>query len=361
MQDTVKMSLDDASAIVLELLLKQGFSESHAGAIARTVTAAERDECYHHGLFRIPFYVNGLKSGLATGDREPLITSLAPAVIRIDAQYGYSNLALEIGNQPLIDRAKELGIASLVINHAHSIVALWPEVERLADRGLVGFSFVSASPYVAPAGGNKPLFGTNPMAFAWPRPGSVPYCFDMATSASARGEIQVRLRDGRSLPEGWAVGPDGKPTTDPAQALLGAQLPFGGFKGSALSTMIELLAGPLIGDFLSYESGEYDTANTGTCCGGQLVIAIDPSKFTTEGDLSKQLQHGEELFSRILAQEGTRLPSDRRYEARERTTRDGIIVPQSLYQTLMTLREGKLPPARNDWEGDHNVKKQAAS
>ena len=86
---------------------------------------------------------------------------------------------------------------------------------------------------VAPAGGTKPLFGTNPMSFAWPRPGGPPFCFDMATSASARGEIQIRMRDGRQLPEGWAIGPDGKPTTDPRQALLGAQLPFGGFKGSS--------------------------------------------------------------------------------------------------------------------------------
>lgn len=361
MQDAIDLSLDEVSTLVLELLLKQGFSESHAGAISRTVTAAERDECYHHGLFRIPFYVNGLKSGLATGDREPTATSLAPSVIRIDAQYGYSNLALEVGDAPLAERAKEFGIAALVINHAHSIVALWPEVERLAERGLVGFSFVSASPYVAPAGGSKPLFGTNPMAFAWPRPNAAPFCFDMATSASARGEIQVRLRDGRALPEGWAIDPDGKPTVDPALALLGAQLTFGGFKGSALATMIELLAGPLIGDFLSYESGEYDTANTGTCCGGQLVIALDPTRFTTDGDLSKQLQHGEELFTRILSQQGTRLPSDRRYEARKRTQKDGIRVPQSLYETLMTLHEGNLPAARNDWEGDHNLKNQAAS
>lgn len=172
MNTHVNMSLDEVHQTVLKLLRKHGFSESHAGAIARTVTAAERDECLHHGLFRIPFYINGVKSGLATGDFEPKMTDLAPAVIRIDAGYGYSNLALEMGDQPLADRAKEFGIAALVINHCHSIVALWPEVERLAARGLVGLSFVSASPYVAPAGGTKPLFGTNPMSFAWPREGN---------------------------------------------------------------------------------------------------------------------------------------------------------------------------------------------
>jgi delta1-piperideine-2-carboxylate reductase len=361
MSEMIKMSLDEVRGTTTALLLAQGFSQSHADSISTTVTSAERDECRHHGLFRIPFYINGLKSGLATGDIEPTVSTLTPSVVRIDAHYGYSNLALERGDQLLADRAREFGIAALAINHCHSIVALWPEVERLAARGLVGFSFVSASPYVAPAGGSKPLFGTNPIAFAWPRPDKPPFCFDMATSASARGEIQVRMRDGKSLPEGWAIGPDGAPTTDPKQALLGAQLPFGGFKGSALATMIELLAGPLIGDFLSYESGEYDTANTGTCCGGQLVIAIDPARFLPNADRAEQLAHGERLFSRILEQDGARLPSDRRYEARLRTAKEGVLVPRSLYDTLQKLKRGERMENLNAYEGDDLIKEAVAT
>ncbi len=169
------------------------------------------------------------------------------------------------------------------------------------------------------------------------------------------------MRDGRKLPEGWAIGPDGSPTTDPKQALLGAQLTFGGFKGSALATMIELLAGPLVGDFLSVESGEYDTANTGTCCGGQLVLAMDPARFMANGNREQQIAHGEKLFDLILAQEGTRLPSDRRYEARERTVTHGVEVPQSLYDTLQALKSGKSDAALNGYEGDHLLKQTTAA
>jgi delta1-piperideine-2-carboxylate reductase len=358
MKDAVRISLDEVYSLAESLLLKQGFNQAHATAIARTVTAAERDECRHHGLFRIPFYVKGLKSGLATADRDPTISELTPSVIRVDGHYAFSNLPLERGDQPLAERAQKYGIAAMALNHVHSIVALWPEVERLAERGLVGFSFVSAAPYVAPYGGTKPLFGTNPIAFAWPREGMPPFCFDLATSASARGEIQIRLRDGESLPDGWAIGPDGKPTNDPKQALLGAQLPFGGFKGSALSAMVELLAGPLVGDFLSYESAEYDTAGTGTCCSGQLVIAIDPALFTLDRDRKKQREHGERLFSRILDQEGTRLPSDRRYEARKRTVVEGITVPRSLYETLLTFEQGQEDTVARDYEGDRIIGKR---
>jgi delta1-piperideine-2-carboxylate reductase len=335
-----------------QLLLAQGFNANHAEAIARTVTAAERDECRHHGLFRISFYVNALRAGQASPDAEPMLSSLAPGIIKVDAHRGFSPLALERGDAPLAELAKQQGIAALVVNNALNVAALWPEVERLAERGLVAFAYVSAIPYVAPAGGIKPVFGTNPMAFAWPRLNRPPLVFDQAASACARGEIQLRLRDGKSLPEGWAIASDGKPTTDPKVALSGAQLPFGGVKGSAIALMIELLAGPLVGDVLSYEAGEHDKAKTGAPCGGELIVAIDPVRCVANGNRIAQIEHGEKLFTKILEQEGTRLPSDRRYEARRRTAISGVAVPKSLYDNLQILRAGGSLTDVQDYEGD---------
>jgi delta1-piperideine-2-carboxylate reductase len=352
MNDSVVMTLDEVHATAEQLLLAQGFNDRHAQAIARTVTAAERDECRHHGLFRISFYVNALRAGHASPEAEPTITALGPGVVKVDAHRGFSPLALECGDEPLARLARQQGIAALVINNALNVAALWPEVERLAERGLVAFAYVSAIPYVAPAGGIKPVFGTNPMAFAWPRLNRPPLVFDQASSASARGEIQLRLRDGKSLPEGWAVGPDGGPTTDPRVALSGAQLPFGGVKGSSIALMVELLAGPLVGDVLSFEAGEDDRAKTGAPCGGELIVAINPACCVGRSDSGAQLVHAEKLFAKILEQDGTRLPSDRRYEARRRTAIHGVRVPKSLYGTLQTLRAGGSVKQVQDYEGD---------
>lgn len=360
MNDIVKLTLDEVRDLAKSLLLAQGFNSNHASAITNTVVAAERDECRHHGLFRIPFYVHAFKVGQASGSAEPTLKDLAPSVIQVDAKHGFSPLALEVGDEPLAARAREMGIAALAVNNALNVAALWPEVERLADRGLVAMAFVAASPYVAPAGGTKPLFGTNPMAFAWPRLNKPPLVFDQASSASARGEIQLRLRDGKPLPEGWAIGPDGLPTTDPKEALAGAQLPFGGVKGSSIALMIELLAGPLMGDLLSFEAGEQDVANTGAPCGGELIIAMDPVRFIAGGNRVNQLEHGERLFSKILEQEGTRLPSERRYEARKRTVVDGITIPRSLFETLSLLRTGEYVRQKNAYEGDDLLKGSGA-
>jgi delta1-piperideine-2-carboxylate reductase len=298
MNDSVKMTLGEVHALARSLLGAQGFNEAHATAIANTVTAAERDECRHHGLFRIPFYVNALRAGQASGVAEPTIDDLAPGVIKVDAHYSFSPLALERAHEPLAQRAKKMGIAGLAVNNALNVAALWPEVERLAQEGLVAFAYVAAAPYVAPAGGTKPLYGTNPMAFAWPRLNHPPLVFDQASSASARGEIQLRLRDGVPLPEGWAVGPDGQPTTDPKAALAGAQLAFGGVKGASIAMMVELLAGPLVGDMLSYESGEHDAANTGAPCGGELVIPCNSSRMATR---SHSLSMANVCFQRSLS------------------------------------------------------------
>ncbi|NIR30009.1 MAG: Ldh family oxidoreductase [Gammaproteobacteria bacterium] len=332
------MTLDQVHATARDICIAHGYSRDHATAIADTVTAAERDECKSHGLFRIPFYIRALREAPVSPDAVPSVQELAPGVVQVDAHFGFAPLALQAGADALTERARRQGIAALCVVNAYNVAALWPEVERQAERGLVAFAFTAAMSYVAPAGGTRPLYGTNPMAFAWPREGKPPMVFDQASSASARGEIQLHLRAGKPIPEGWAVGPDGEPTTDPTVALEGAQLPFGGYKGAAIALMVELLAGALVGDVFSFEASERDGAKTGAPCGGEFMIAIDPGRCVGDGDRSAQLAHAERLFSRILEQEGTRLPGDRRYAARRRTISEGVTVPRALYDELQSLK-----------------------
>jgi len=338
--DRVHLTLDEVHDIATAALRARGYSQRHARAIADTVTAAERDGCQSHGLFRIPGYVNALQKANVSPDAEPTFRDLAPAVLQADAHFGFAPLTLQLGADPLEQRAREFGIAALCIVNSFNLAALWPEVERLAERGLVAFAFTAALQYVAPAGGTKRVFGTNPMAFAWPRAGRPPLVFDQASSASARGEIQIHLRDGKPLPEGWAIGPDGEPTTDPATALAGAQLTFGGYKGAAIALMVELLAGALVGDVFSFEASEREAGKVGAPHGGEFMMAIDPGRCVGDGDRDAQLAHAEKLFAKILEQDGTRLPSDRRYRARERTPTEGITIPKSLHDTLREYIDG---------------------
>lgn len=338
-EDAIRMTLDEVHTLAFEACRANGCSEAQARAIADTITAAERDGAKSHGLWRIPFYVKAIRGSGAVADAEPVVTELAPAVVEVDGGYGFAPLALQMAAQPLAERARSQGIAALAVRHVFHIAALWPEVERLAEQGLVAFAFTGAISYVAPAGGTKPLYGTNPMAFAWPREGQPPVVFDQASSTSARGEIQLHLREGKPIPEGWAVGPDGQPTTDPATALEGAQLPFGGHKGSSIALMVELLAGALIDDLFSYEAAEVDTNKVGAPLGGEFMIAIDPARCAADGDRSARLARAEALFERVLGQEGTRLPGQRRHANREHTLTEGVDTPRSLRDEVIALRD----------------------
>jgi LDH2 family malate/lactate/ureidoglycolate dehydrogenase len=161
--------------------------------------------------------------------------------------------------------------------------------------------------------------------------------FDQASSASARGEIMIHKRDGKPIPKGWAVDRDGRPTTDPAAALGGSQLPFGGYKGAAIALMVELMASGLPQSHFGFEAAAEDTGDGGPAKGGELLLAMDPARFVPGGDAGVSQDHAELLFARLLGQEGTRLPSDRRYAARTRTPKEGIRIPKQLHDDILAF------------------------
>ncbi len=273
------LSLPEAYDLALEVLSANGFSADHAAAIARNVTAGERDGCASHGLWRPSGIVDTLRKGKVSPDAEPQIDDQAPGIARADAGGAFSLLAYERALPLLLEKARHNGIAALAINRCVHFSALFADIEPLTEAGLVGLACTPSHAWVAPAGGTRPLFGTNPIAFGWPRQDKPPFIVDMATSAAARGEIQLHQRAGKALPEGWGIDSQGQPTTDAAEVLNGAMLTFGGHKGSALAAMVELLAGPLIGDMTSAESLAWDNGAGGLPYGGELILALDPQRF----------------------------------------------------------------------------------
>ena len=341
--DIITLSLDEVARLTDRVLRANGVSADQAGAITRTIVAAERDHCQSHGMYRLLGYVRIIRAGYADLDAVPTSSDIAPSLLRVDAAKGFAPLAFERGMPALIEKAERQGIAAMAINRCFHFSALWAEVEPLAEAGLVSLAFTPSHSWVAPAGGSKPLFGTNPIAFGWPRPGGEPYVFDFATSAIARGEIELHRRAGKPIPEGWAVDRQGNPTTDAAAALEGAMLTFGGHKGSALATMVELVAGPLIGDLLSSESQEFDADVGGPPYHGELIIAISPRSFLGE-TLAPNLDRAESLFDSV-SEQGARLPSQRRYQARRVTPTEGVAVPRALHDELLALIETAGSPA----------------
>lgn len=334
-QDHIRLTLDLVEALACAVLRNHGLSEAHVGPVAATIVAGERDECASHGVYRLLNCVHTLGTGKVVPDAVPVVHDVSPALLRVDAGGGFAQLAFDTGMPLLVEKARRQGIAAMGINHCVHFAALWPEVEALTGQGLVVFACTPSHAWVAPAGGTKPLFGTNPIAFGWPRPSGDPFVFDFATSAVARGEIELHRRAGKPIPEGWTIDTEGRPTTDAEAGLAGALLTFGGHKGSALSAMVELIAGPLIGDMTSAESLAFDDGAKASPFGGELILAIDPAGFLGAA-AAEHMARAEALFDGIKGQ-GARLPSERRFAARRRTPVEGCRIPRALYDELAAL------------------------
>ena len=331
----IVLSLDDVHALAMRVLTHNGMSDAHARAIANVIMQGQRDECHSHGVYRLLVCVRSLRKGNVDPQATPTLRPLSSSIVAVDAHRGFSLLSFETGLPVLVEMTRQHGIAAMAINNCYHFSALLPEVEAIAAAGLAGIAMNPSHSWVAPEGGNRPVFGTNPIAFAWPRPGRTPFVFDFATSAIARGDIELHAKQGKPIPSHWAIDVDGQPTTDPKVALQGAMRTFGGHKGSALAAMVELLGGALIGDMTSQESMEFDDGVGATPCHGELVIAFDPKVFLGD-DLGAGLARGERMLDAIVAQ-GARLPSQRRFDARARSIANGVRIPRPLYEEILAL------------------------
>ena len=310
---TLSLTLDEIFELAKKTLLSNGCDEETATILADLIMKAERDGSLSHGLFRLPAYVSGLKSGKINGKARPEVKKISPSVIKVLGNNCLAPMVLNKSIPELVKAAKENGVAVLAITNSHHMAAMWSETEMVAEQGLVAFACTSYKPAVAPAGATKPLFGTNPISFAWPRPGKMPVVYDMATASMAMGEVQVAKREGHKVPLGTGLTKDGKETTDPGQiADGGVLLPFGGYKGSGIAMMVELLAGALVGDNFSFETAAKDNNDGGPPSGGEFILAISPEKISGSG----WDRHADEFFNKMKSFEGVRLPGERRHKNR---------------------------------------------
>jgi len=206
--------------------------------------------------------------------------------------------------------------------------------DRLAAAGLVGLGFTHAPASIAPMGGLKPVVGTNPIAIAAPDgKGGVAFSIDQSASVIAKSEIMRRKRAGESIPEGWAFGPDGAPTTDPTVALQGTMAPSGGYKGVGIALLVEILAAAASGAVLSSEASPFSGTVGGPPSTGQFFIAIDAGS-SSGGRFGDAIRR---LTGAIDGQPGGRRPGAKRAAARLGSARDGIMVRRELLTEIEAL------------------------
>lgn len=237
----------DLRAFCARSLECAGARSGDAIVTADGLIAADLRGVHSHGALRVGIYVDRLRAGSINPAAELRILRDSGAVVVADAQAG-PGIAMAIRAMDLaIARSRMHGIGTVSLRNANHCGMLAFFAMRALPAGAVGIAASNGDSLVAPWGARSKFLGTNPLAVAVPAKEEPPLVLDMATSVVAHGRIKGAADRGETIPPDWAVDAAGRPTTDPAQALAGALLPFGGFKGSGISILIDLLAGLLPG------------------------------------------------------------------------------------------------------------------
>ena len=335
------LSFAEIEALALRALIASRVSPHNAAHVARSIASAERDGQPTVGLAYLPTYCDHAAFGKVDGFATPVLEQLAPAAIRVDAATGFAHPALALGMPALAAAARSNGVAVLSVGNSYACGSLGYFVEELAQDGLVALMTANASPSMAPWGGSQPFFGTNPLAFAVPRAGRAPLVLDQSSSVVAWVAVNDAYQRGVPLPAGWALDPNGKPTTDAAAGLAGSMMPLGGYKGSGLAMMVDVLSAGLTRSNYSYRVSSFGSCDGGPTQSGQLVVAFNPQ-------LLGGTQFSAALEDMLLAMQQTpavRLPGDRRLSARA-AHRTAVTVPSELVTLLTQYGEHGSPMAK---------------
>ncbi|BDB20743.1 dehydrogenase [Pseudomonas sp. CYM-20-01] len=329
MTATLIVSLAEIENLATTALVASHVSPDNARAVARSIAFAERDGQQIVGLSYLPTYCDHAACGKVDGAAQPSAKVQAPSLIRVDARTGFAHPALALGLPLLVEAARRQGMAALAVGQSYACGSLGYFVEELAEQGLVALMVANASPSIAPHGGKTAFFGTNPLAFACPREGRPPLVIDQSSSVVAKVAVIDAYRRGVALPAGWALDADGQPTTNADAAMAGSLSPIGGYKGTSVALLIDILAGGLSGSNFSFEASSFGDCEGGPPRTGQLLIAFDPAAFGGAAFVART----EVLFGALLAEPHVRLPGERRLQARQ-GNENGIEVPLELWELI---------------------------
>lgn len=331
----VKKNAQDLFHLAVSALARAGANPKMAEATARHLVAAEEQGLPTHGMSRVPFYCGMLRRGRAIGAAEPRMAVDRAAACLIDNQDGLPYVSARWAVDEVMHRARRNVIGFAGITNSAHVGVLGIHLAPVAEAGLVGLAFTNSPAAIPPWGGKKPLFGTNPVAAVFPRAKEKPLVIDLALTTVVRGRIMMAMRKGERIPEGWALDRNGKPTTDPNEAIEhGSLFPIGGAKGAMLALMFELICAALTGAAIGPEADSFFSEEGNRPRIGQAFIAVDPAQLAGR---ETYLERVETVVSTMLADAEVRLPGARRFASEKSARAQGIEVPDELLAQIEKL------------------------
>jgi (2R)-3-sulfolactate dehydrogenase (NADP+) len=329
-----QLSLEQLHDLASRALARAGAHADMAAATARALVYADAHGLSSHGVARVPQYAAHLKNGRADGAARPKITAAKGGAALVDAACGLAFAACALAVHEAIRRARDFGVAYVGVTNSHHFGVAGYHLEAVGAAGLVGMAFGNSPAAMPAAGGTRPIFGTNPIAAIFPRPHAAPLLIDLSLSEAARGKLMIAAKEGKSIPCGWALDKDGKPTTDPKAGLEGSMLPLGGAKGAMLALIVELLVTAVTGAAIGFEATSFFVDEGNRPRLGQAFLVIDPAALSGRAIYDERI---ETLIAAMKEDPAVRLPGYRRNALAARAAKEGIEIPAALHRQLTEL------------------------
>jgi LDH2 family malate/lactate/ureidoglycolate dehydrogenase len=335
----IRVAPDVLKQFSQEVFTRAGFSPEGAEAQADVLVWANLRGVDSHGVLRIPWYVELVDKGQMKPRPNIQVQKETPATLLIDADFSPGPVVTVLAMKRVMEKARQVGIGWALIRNTMHQGAMGYYALMAAKEGMAGLTFVCNPPNMAPHGARAAGVHNSPIAIAVPGRRHRPLILDMATSVAARGKLDLAIDKGISIPEGWALDQDGKPTTDPKRAAV--LTPAGGSKGSGLALMFECLSSLFVGNPLLIPALQ---GKPGAMAHRQnsVVAAVNIGTFT---DVEAYEGHVDTLVDGLKAlppAEGVREvmvpgePEDRVYEER---LRHGIPLPEGTVRNLRAVAE----------------------
>jgi (2R)-3-sulfolactate dehydrogenase (NADP+) len=329
------MQAQELFRLAASALERAGAHAAMAQAAAHHLVAAEEQGLATHGMSRVPFYCTMLRRGRADGAARPALKADFGATCLIDNADGLPYASCAWAVEEAMTRARRNGIAFAGVTNSAHVGVLGIHLQPVAAAGMVGVALTNSPAAIPPWGGKRALFGTNPVAFAFPRRRAEPLVIDLALTTVVRGRIMLAMQKGERIPEGWALDRDGRPTTDPREAIeRGSLFPIGGAKGAMLALAFELVCAALTGSAIGPEADSFFAEEGNRPRIGQAFLAIDPAALAGR---ERYFDRVEAVVTAMLGDAGVRLPGAKRFAAERRAAQEGIEVADELIARIVTL------------------------
>ena len=323
------VEIDVLRDVMERLLVAVGCKPDVAAPIADIFLEADLRGVSTQGLHHlVHIMIETFRAGKIAADAKPRIVKQGPAFALIDAARGPGQLGGLLAANVAAGKAKQAGSAAVGIVNSNDFFMAGYYGERIARAGCIGLVFSDSPPLVHPFGGSDRVLGTNPFVIAVPTAEDHPMVLDFATSARSRSVVRQAAEHGERIPEGVAVGSDGLPTTDSAEAMAGALSPLAGHKGYGLGLCVALLAGPTVGAAAGKVLAGWLPRDPGPLGNkGHLLIAIDPGAFGNPGAFRRSASAYLAAIKASKPAPGAeiRIPGERLFRMRERNVRAGTV------------------------------------